>query len=206
MPKFVAMKRAVLLLACLYGMTASAQEPVQGYFISGIADTVACTISLPRGRKGTIDEGRLSEAVFTTADNKRHHYSTKNLRGFGFTHEGRSYRYVAKALPGSGKVVFVRVVVEGPHMNCYQYFKAPGGYRMTSPLYPSNGPTIVRERFFILEDSDHRLLSLDEFSFADRGQKFKKFFAGKPEQESLYESLVKEFVDVPYFALVLNSK
>jgi hypothetical protein len=204
--KFVAMKRAVLLLACLYGMTASAQEPVQGYFIAGIADTVACTISLPWGRKGTIDEGRLSEARFITADNKNVRYNTKNLKGFGFRHEGRSYRYVAKALPGSGKVVFVRVVVEGPYMNCYQYQKAHGGNRMSGAGVPYLGPSIVRERFFILEGSDHRLLLLDEFSFADRGQKFKKFFAGKPEQESLYEALVKEFVDVAYFASVLNSK
>lgn len=194
----------------LYAMAAPAQETAAGYIVSQSADTVGCTVTLPRGRKGTIDEGRLSESVvIIDSSNKKHRYTPKDLSGFTFRHEGKTYRYVARPVTGNGKMFFVRVLVEGPLMNCFQYTRAFKSYPTASPGgygIPGTALSPAPKRFFILENDRHQILTVDDLSFADRGQKFRKFFAGRPEEENLYEATVREFVDVPYFAAVLNSK
>lgn len=206
--KLRAMKRMLplLLSILLYHTSTVAQEVVHGYMLSEANDTVACTISLPEGRRGAVDEASLSEeVVIIDSSEKRHRYSPKNLPGYGFKYEGRMLHYRSRSI--GGNTFFLRLVVEGARMTCYQYYKRYHTSALpNSPFKPNPALGPNGQKYYVLEDREQHRLAVDPINYIDRSRKLKAFFAGKPDQLALYEETVRDFADVPYFAAVLNAR
>jgi hypothetical protein len=112
-----------------FGISLHAQILVDGYYITLKGDSVYTEVRLPRQLFSGVAKGKLAQNVRLTSsqDVDYERMQARQLKGYGFTYQGRQYDFVAVE-GSSGKVRFYEQVVGGPSVFLYTYGK-PGRRR-----------------------------------------------------------------------------
>jgi hypothetical protein len=176
-------------------------EYAMGYFITKSNDTVECKILIPKDFGRINEQSLFSKVTILDSLAKKKKYTPKDINGYGFLYQNKSYIYISRQVEEDGKMMFLWPLDLGKKINEYYYYI----YNTTNLAKGSMG---ARDEIYVLEDTETK-----ETASITRGgalsntfkEQLRKFFENDKKLMALLVRDVKEFHDISSFVKDANN-